>query len=340
MAKPWAFEAGERAVQAHLDRIGFPGTVERDSADLDLYHLRPRLDRQPAVSILIPTRGQTGEVFFKRVVYVTHCVRSIVSGSTYDNYEIVCVADTSTDPSVLDEMRAIAGDRLRIVSFDRRFSFSDKINLGAVNSDGEHLLIFNDDMEVVTPDWLERLVMYSSFPGIGAVGARLRWQDGRLQHVGVLFRNGRPNHFYRGYSGDFPGYFNNVLVANNYLAVTGACLMTPRDLFEEVGGLSTALPVNFNDMDYCFKLWSGGQRIVYDPDTVLYHFESSSRSPHVEEWEINGLTDRWLPISDVDPYSNPSFRESVPARYPSAATRFRDSAARLRAQGRRLAGVR
>jgi O-antigen biosynthesis protein len=335
LAKPWAFEAGERAVQAHCARVAFPARVERDPADADLFHLQPALDRHPTVSIVIPTRGQTGEVGYKPVVFLTHCVRSIVSTSTYDNYEIVCVADTSTAPAVLDELRGIAGDRLRVVPYDRPFSFSAKINLGAVSSEGEHLLIFNDDMEIVTPDWIERMLMYSTFPGIGAVGARLRWGDGRLQHVGVLFRNGRPNHFYRGYSGQFQGYFNNVLVANNYLAVTGACLMTPREVFEEVGGLSTTLPINFNDTDFCFKVWASGRRVVYDPDTVLFHFESSSRSPHVEEWEINGLTDRWLPMSDVDPFSNPSFRESIPARYPSLTRRVRDSGTRLRAGVRR-----
>jgi len=156
-------------------------------------------------------------------------------------------------------------------------------------------------------------VMYSGIPEVGAVGGRLLWEDGRLQHAGILFENGGyPGHIYRGFSGEFRGYSNNVLVAQNYLAVTGACLMTSREAFEQVGGLSTILPVNYNDMDYCLKLQAGGMRVVYDPDTVLYHFESSSRSTEVEDWEKEQLHDRWLPRTMTDPYTNPKLRHGAP----------------------------
>jgi GT2 family glycosyltransferase len=312
-AKPWAFEAGTRAVQAHCGRIGLPARVERDEEAPGVYHLRQRLERQPAVSIVIPTAGQSREVRYENVVLVTHCVRSIVETSTYPNYEIVCVVDASVDPAVLDELRGIAGDRLRLVRFEEPFNFSTKVNRGAVHSDGEHVLLLNDDMEVVTPDWLERLTMYSQIPEVGAVGARLLWEDGRLQHAGVLFENGGyPGHVYRGFGGEFGGYSNNVLVAQNYLAVTGACLMTRRDAFEEVGGLSTTFPVNYNDMDYCLKQRASGRRVVYDPDTVLYHFESSSRSTEVEDWEKEQLLERWLSLAATDPYSNPNLKYGIP----------------------------
>jgi GT2 family glycosyltransferase len=306
-AKPWAYEAATRAIQAHCDRTGFPARVERDLEDPGIYHLQPALERHPSVSIIIPTGGHTREVRCERIVLVTHCVRSIVSESTYDNYEIVCVVDATTPPAVVSELREIAGDRLRLVGYDRPFSFSAKINVGAIRSSGEQLLLLNDDMEIVTPDWIERLVMYADRPDIGAVGCRLQFEDGRLQHAGVLFNNGKPGHLYRGFSGEFTGYFNNVLLAQNYLAVTGACMMTPREVFDEVGGLTGTLPVNFNDIDYCLKVWGSGRRVVYDPDAVLYHFESSSRSPHVEKWEIDRLVARWLSCSDHDPFSNPNF---------------------------------
>ena len=311
-AKPWAFEAGKRAVQAHCDRIRLPARVERDGADAGVYHLEPDLGREPAVSIVIPTGGQTREVRYEDVVLVTHCVRSIVETSTYENYEIVCVADALTDRSVLAELREIAGERLRLVSYDRPFNFSAKINAGAVRSEGEHLLLLNDDIEVVTPSWIERLTMYSGRPDVGAVGARLLWEDGRLQHVGVQFEGGLPGHPYRGFSPDFKGYANAVRIARNCLAVTGACLMTRRELFEELGGLTTTLPLNYNDMDYCLKLSANGCRVVYDPDAVLYHFESSSRSSEVEDWEKKKLLDRWLPLTATDPYSNPALRRGAP----------------------------
>jgi GT2 family glycosyltransferase len=312
-AKPWAFEAGTRAVQAHCDRIGLPARVERDLDHPGVYHLQPRLRQQPSVSIVIPTGGQTREVRFEQIVLVTHCVRSIVETSTYDNYEVVCVTDSSTDPAVLDELRAIAGDRLRLVPYDRPFSFSAKINAGAVRSEGEHLLLLNDDMEVIAADWLERMVMYSAHAGIGAVGGKLLLEDGRIQHAGVQFENGGfPGHPYRGFSREFSGYSNSVLVAQNLLAVTGACLMTPREAFERVGGLTTTFPVNYNDIDYCLKLTAAGLRVVYDPDTVLYHFESSSRSSDVDDWEMEMLIDRWAPLTVPDPYSNPNLKYGTP----------------------------
>jgi len=312
-AKPWAFEAGTRAIQAHCDRIGLPVEAERDEAAPGVYHLRQRLESQPSVSIVIPTAGQSREVRYENVVLVTHCVRSIVESSTYSNYELLVVVDSSVTPAVRDELRQLGGDRLRLVEYDEPFNFSAKVNRGAVHGEGEHVLLLNDDMEVLTADWIERLAMYSSLPEVGAVGGRLLWEDGRLQHAGVLFENGGyPGHIYRGFGGEFGGYSNNVLVAQNYLAVTGACLMTRRDAFEEVGGLSTTLPVNYNDMDYCLKQRAAGRRVVYDPDTVLYHFESSSRSTEVEDWEKEALLDRWLSLTATDPYSNPSLKYGIP----------------------------
>jgi GT2 family glycosyltransferase len=310
-AKPWAFEAGARAVQAHCERIGLPAEVERDLALPGVYHLRPRLRRQPPVSIVIPTAGQAREVRLKNVVLVNHCVRSIVETSTYHNFEIVCVADASTEEAVLADLREIAGDRLSLVPYEREFNFSSKINVGVARSDAEHLLLLNDDMEVMTPDWIERLVMYSTLPEIGAVGARLLTEDGRFQHAGVGFEQGLPGHPYHGFPGDFRGHGNVTRVAQNYLAVTGACLMTRREAFDEVGGLDTDLPVNYNDVDYCLKLRAAGYRVVYDPDTVLFHFESSSRASDVEDWEKEALIERWLPMTAVDPYTNPSLEHGA-----------------------------
>lgn len=311
-AKPWAFEAGGRAVQAHCDRIELPAKVTMDPDNPAVLHLEPQLEEEPLVSIIIPTNGQIRDVRFKPTVLVSHCVRSIVEHSTYENYEIVCVYDKGTAPVILQELRDIAGERLRLVEFDGPFDFSAKINLGAVRSEGKHLLLLNDDIEVTTPRWIERMVMYSEREGIGAIGGRLLWGDTRLQHVGVGFDEGLPNHTYRTFSGDFNGYANAVLIARNCLAVTGACLMTRADVFAEVGGLSEVLPINFNDIDYCLKVYVSGRRIVYDPDLILFHFESSSREPVVNEWEIRQLVDRWAPVAAVDPFGNPNLVRGMP----------------------------
>jgi O-antigen biosynthesis protein len=311
-AKPWAFEAGTRAVAAHCQRIGLQARVERDEVNAGVYHLEPELTSQPLVSIVIPSRGQVREVRYEPMVLINNCVRSIVERSTYENYEIVCVIDESTPENVPRELSEIAGERLRLVAYDRPFSFSAKINLGAVRSEGEHLLLLNDDTEVSTPNWLERMVMYSALPEIGAVGGRLLWDDGRLQHVVVRFNEGLPGHLYYGFDGDFAGYANDVRIAQNALAVTGACMMTRRELFEEVGGLSTILPVNYNDIDYCMKLRVAGKRVVYDPDLSLHHFESSSRSSDVEDWEKAIFLNRWHSLTAVDPYSNPNLALGTP----------------------------
>lgn len=312
-AKPWAFEAGTRAIQAHLERTGIPAEASRDTEHPGVYRLEPRLTEKPKVSIVIPTGGTVREVRYEPVVLVEHCVRSIVERSTYEDYEIVVVVDATVGDEVCARLTEIAGERLRLIPFEGPFNFSAKINRGAVHGDGEMLLLLNDDMEVVTADWIERLVMYAGLPGVGAVGGRLLWEDGRIQHAGIVFENaGFPGHIYRGFAREWHGYSNNVLVADNYLAVTGACMMTPREIFERVGGFSTTFPMNYNDVDYCLKLVSEGERIVYDPDTILYHFESSSRSTDVEEWEKDQLRGRWLPITITDPYSNPNLKYGIP----------------------------
>ncbi len=311
-AKPWAFEAGVRAVQAHCERIGLPAAVERDAEDPGVLHLQPRLREEPPVSIVIPTAGQVRDVRFEPVVLVENCVRGIVERSTYKNYEIVCVLSEPVPPEVTERLREIAGDRLRTVPYSGEFDFSAKINLGAMQSEGKHLLLLNDDIDVTLPNWIERMVMYAEQNGVGTVGGRLLWEDGRLQHVGVSFDDGLPGHTYRGFGGDFNGYANAVLIARDCLAVTAACMMTPRAVFEELGGLTTTLPVSFNDVDYCLKVHTSGRRNVYDPDLVLYHLESSSRDPAVKEWELEQLMDRWGHVVAVDPFGNPHLRRGMP----------------------------
>jgi O-antigen biosynthesis protein len=312
VVKPWAFEAGTRAVQAHCERIDLEATVERDLVYQGVYHLNPRLTHVPSVSIVIPTNGQTREIRYEKVCLVENCGRSIVADSTYSNYELFVVFDTATPPQVLDRLRELGGARLRLVDFDRPFSFSEKINAGAVRCDGDHLLLLNDDIEVATPDWIERMTMYSELDGIGAVGAKLLLEDGRLQHGGVNFEGGLPGHPYYGWPGDSAGYANGLKVARNLLAVTGACLMTPRALFDRVGGLSSTLPVNYNDVDYCLKIREAGARVVYDPDVTMLHFESSSRSSDVAEWEKQVLLARWAGMTTPDPYSNPHLHGEMP----------------------------
>src|SRR4029453_5346585 len=291
-AKPWAYEAGARAIQAHCDRTGVEAVAEHDTEFSGIYHLLPRLRPQPPVSIVIPTGGQVRDVHGELVVLVTRCVESIVKTSTYDNFEIFCVVDERTDSGILRDVRDIANGRLQVVACPGPFNFSERINTGVLASGGEHVLLLNDDIEVVTPDWLERMVMYSQLPEVGAVGAKLLFGDDCLQHAGVILNEVGPGHIYRKFHRDHGGYFNMLKVANNFQAVTGACLMSRRAVFDEVGGLSMLFPLNFNDIDYCLKLREQHLRAVVDPDTILYHYESSSRQADVSEWEIRLLQER------------------------------------------------
>jgi GT2 family glycosyltransferase len=304
--------ADVRAAQAHCERIGLEARVEADPGRPGGCRLRPALSKTPLVSIVIPTCGQSRAIRGETAVLVLHCLESILATSTYPAYEVVCVADEGTDPTMLEELKALGGERLRVVAYEEPFNFSAKVNLGAEHSSGEHLLFLNDDMEVLTPDWIERLVMYSAHPGIGAVGAQLRWEDERIQHAGVVLEKGLPGHIYYGAGGELSGYARNVLVTQNYLAVTGACLMTPRDVFERVGGFPVEMPVNYNDIYYCLAVREQGKRVVYDADTVLYHFESSSRDTKVNDWEKSMLLERWHSLIGADPYSNPNLRYGEP----------------------------
>jgi GT2 family glycosyltransferase len=150
--------------------------------------------------------------------------------------------------------------------------------------------------------------MCALLPGVGAVGAKLRFGDGRLQHVGIGGTRGAPGHLYYGFPADHGGYFDAAVLPANYLAVTGACLLTPRSCFEEVGGLSTQFPVNYNDVDYCLKLHNAGHRIVYCPEATLWHYESSSRGGGpVRPAELDLINARWAHLLHDDPFNHPGF---------------------------------
>lgn len=315
-AKPYAYEAGRRAIEDHLERIGAHATVVLGDA-LGIYCLVPRLRTEPTVSIVIPTAGTRRHLRGVETSLVVNCVRSIMERSTYRDLEIVCVCDRTVDYAARSELLDLGGPNLRIVDFDRPFNFSEKINLGAIHATGDVLVLLNDDTEVVSPDWIETMLVHALDPEVGAVGAKLLLEDGRIQHAGVVFVSSEPSHCYLGFSPRSRGYFQNLHIAVNYLAVTGACLMVRREPFEEVGGLPLHLPINFNDIDFCLKLRACGYRTVWTPHAVLSHYESSSRPRVVHEHEITAFKVRWRHQTARDPYYGdafvPSTTDFVPA---------------------------
>jgi GT2 family glycosyltransferase len=308
---PERLDLARRVLDDHLRRTGIPAVARGHETAPGLLRLEPRLDTRPLVSIVIPTAGAHRRVRGADVCLVVNCVRSIFARSTYSELEIVCVVDEGTEDAVRRELADLDRERVRIVDHEGAFHFSRKVNRGVLASEGDVLLMLNDDTEVRTPGWLEAMLLYALEDEVGAVGARLLFDDGRIQHIGVVGVAGNPGHPYHGLAADTVGHGANALVPGNYLAVTGACLMTRRDCFEQVGGMSRWFPENYNDLDYCLKVRATGARVVATPDAVLTHFESSSRSGTVASHELELIRKRWGRHLRDDPFYGPNFPSGI-----------------------------
>lgn len=301
-------------VQEHLTRTRFPGqVVEERVVDDGLINrqsvvaaLAPRLDRHPNVSIIIPTGGSSRVVRGRRQRLVDLALDSLTK-TDYPNIEIVVVFDRNSDMELQHEVgQLLLGRPHRLVQDNRRFNYSQACNLGAAQASGEVLVFLNDDTEIVNRDWLDRLVMYATHPQIGAVGVKLLYEDGRLQHTGVWAREGHVSHRYSGFDASHNGVRGSLIVQLNCSAVTAACMAVERFKFEHVGGFCTDLPLAFNDVDLCFKLQMAGFRSMVDNDNVVTHLESSSRNPSTHQWELDHVHARWRPTMYFDPYENPN----------------------------------
>jgi GT2 family glycosyltransferase len=225
--------------------------------------------------------------------------------STWANFEVVVVADTSTPDIVRRALRQLCGDRLVWVDYGQPFNFSDKVNKGRDAASGDVLLLLNDDMEVISPDFIEEMAGLALDPGVGAVGARLLLADGRLQHIGHRYANGT-FHVFSGYDGDYPGPDDMCLVTRECVGVTAACLAIRASTFDQLGGMATEFPNNFNDVDFCLRLRASGYRNIITPHATLFHFESVTRDAAVTAEEAHLLFTRWGDELSSDPYSNPN----------------------------------
>ncbi|HOT80482.1 MAG TPA: glycosyltransferase [Microthrixaceae bacterium] len=303
--KPYAYEAAKRAIAAHCERVGIDGEVE-ELERRGHFRVRRSVDEQQLISIVIPTRGGAGRPWGQRRVMVVEAVRSVVERSTYENIEIVVVYDSVTPQSVLDELRRIADDRLRLIEWTLPFDFSAKCNLGAAHAAGDLLLFLNDDVEVITADWLDVLSGFLREDDVGAAGAHLLFEDGRLQHGGHVHLNGMAGHLMFGQDPHSDRNRLALWLDREVAGVTAACLMTRADVFSEVGGFSSEFPNNYNDVDLSLKIRSTGRRIVVSPHARLFHFESITRDPTVVPTETRRLHERWYPELHRDPYYNPN----------------------------------
>ncbi len=298
-AKPYAWEAGRRAVDEHLLRSGIPGRAEFGPLP-GYYRVVRQADPDLLVSVVIPTRGGSGPVWGQQRCFVIEAVRSLIAKAGHDRYEIVVVYDDPTPPEVLRELRQLAGDRLVLVRFSEPFNFSAKCNVGYLASKGEVIVLLNDDVEVISEGFLEQLAAPLSEPDVGMTGTHLLYSDGTVQHAGLTFRQNHYGHAFLGAAADDNGPFGALLVNREASGLTAACIALRKSTYEEVGGLCEELPGSFNDVDLSFKVRGIGLRLVWLADVLLYHFESRTRDKTVRNWEHELVLSRWqTPQCDI-----------------------------------------
>jgi GT2 family glycosyltransferase len=307
-AKPIAADVGRRAVADHLRRVD-PGCAVEPSPEAPWHHRvrHPLPAERPLVSIVICTRDH-GDL-------LRTAVESITCRSTYDEYEILVVDNGSREPATLAFLAALGGhDRITVVRDDSPFNYSRLNNTAVARTRGAVVCLLNDDIEVLAPDWLEELVSQAIRPDVGAVGARLWYPDGTLQHGGVIIGiGGVAGHAHPRLPRGKRGYFCRGVLQQEMSAVTGACLAVRRQVFDEVGGLDEDLAVAFNDIDFCLRLRRAGYRNIWTPYAELVHHESASRGPEDNpekitrfQREIRFMQARWGEVLAGDPLYNPN----------------------------------
>jgi GT2 family glycosyltransferase len=294
--KPKSLETGRLAVEAHLKRTGVPGHVAVDWRT-HAYSVKRDIPEPKRISIIIPVRD--------RVDLLRRCLASLTSHTRYEPYEIVIVDNDSQSVEMREYLSQLEH---RVLRFSGPFNYSAMNNLAAEQTDSPWLLFLNNDTEIVEAGWLSALAEHVQRPEVGAAGARLLYGDDTVQHAGVVVGvGGIAEHAFRGFPADSPGVCRQLQVTRNYSAVTGACLLTRRDVFEEIGGFDEEkLPVTFSDVDLCLKMRRAGYLIVYTPFARLYHHESSSRRLSVEPRETQAMRERWGDVLANDPYYNPN----------------------------------
>jgi GT2 family glycosyltransferase len=270
--KTYAYDAGLRALREHLERIGSNAKVEA-APDTPFYRIRmPVPEPQPLVSLIISTRD--------KVDLLKGCVESILTRTTYRNYEIVIVNNNSEEPETLAYFATLRRrPNVRILDYPAPFNFSAINNFAVEQAVGEIVGLINNDTEIISPGWLCEMVSWAAQPDIGCVGAKLYYANQRIQHAGVILGlRGVAGHSHKYASRKDPGYFYRLKVLQNLSAVTGACLLVRKTIYEEVGGLDEQnLKIAFNDVDFCLKVREAGYLVVWTPYAELYHFESLSR---------------------------------------------------------------
>lgn len=316
-AKPYVVAAAKGAVADHLRRHGFTHfQITSTRAFETIFKIRYEIIGDPMISIVIPNKDHAADL--KR------CVTSILEKSTYENYEIVIVENGSETKEIFDYYTSLKEyDNIRVVTYEKPegqngFNYSAVNNFGVKQTKGDYILLLNNDTEVITVNWMEELLMYAQREDVGAAGAKLYYGNKTIQHAGVVLQLGAhrtAGHSHYGQSRENLGYMGRLCYAQNVSAVTGACLLVKKSLFEEVGGLDESFAISLNDVDFCLKLREKGLLNVFTPFAELYHYESVSRGlddsgEKAERYnrESAHFREKWKTVLEKgDPYYNPNF---------------------------------
>lgn len=311
-AKSYAIDAAKNAVAAHLREQGFENfEILSTKAFETIFQIKYEIQGNPLVSIIIPNKDHLEDL--------QRCITSILEKSSYERYEIIVAENNSTTADIFQYYKTIQENpNVRVFRYEGDFNYSKINNLAVSKARGEYILLLNNDTQVITLDWIEEMLMYAQRKDVGAVGAKLYYEDRTIQHAGVVLALGQhrtAGHTHYRVSSNNLGYMGRLCYAQNVMAVTGACLMMRKALFTKLGGLDENFAVSLNDVDLCIRAWKAGYINVFTPFAELYHFESVSRGldDHGEnaeryERESEAFRTKWKDLLvKGDPYYNPNF---------------------------------
>lgn len=307
-AKPYAVIAGRKVVKDYLASKGIAAEVESTKVFPVIYKIRYEIEERALVSILIPNKDH--------VTDLARCIESIREKTTYENYEIIVIENNSTQELLFRYYEYLNSlDNIRVIRYADKFNYAAINNYAVKYAKGDYLLLLNNDTEVITPEWIEELLMHAQRDTIGAVGAKLYYGNDTIQHSGLLIGIGpdrTAGHVHYGMPRTAGGYQGKLHYVQNLCAVTGACLMVKKTLYDEVDGLDENFSVAYNDVDFCLRLREKGYLNIFAPDAELYHYESKSRGLEITEakrrrldYEANLFRERWKTLIEKgDPYYN------------------------------------
>ena len=309
-SKMYAYEAGRNAVQAHYDRIGMKAEVSM-TEQWGRYRTKLFVEGEPLVTIIIPNKDHKKEL--------KTCVDSLFEKTSYQNFEILIIENNSTGKEIFAYYKELeaAHENVRVLTWEKEFNYSAINNFGAEHARGEYLLLLNNDIEVKTENWMEEMLSYCQREDVGIVGAKLLFPNEKIQHAGVILGmgpSGTAGHLFYNFPGDQFVYAGRSQTTQDLSAVTAACMMVKKELYQKVGGMDEAFQVAFNDIDFCLRVRETGKLVVfqayaelYDHESLTRGYETSQKNKKRFKEEIKLFKTRWKDILEAgDPYYNPN----------------------------------